>query len=214
MGKLSNGADGVTLNEVTVSFRATKNSPHDALTWDPHGIRGVTMDGGHWYTNGVQVVRSVNLTVGGVSFECDETMLDVLADKEARESLVTRSLAAQAEKERQEASKHDWVEREEKRTEHAQAWQCSRCGGWVVGPKELDRPEVGCLGRLPTDQEKRQQDVKAAIQEFGRTLQAIHERAVVCLRRGMDPEKVLTLGTQLLLASDIEPAAEQPAKAN
>lgn len=197
MGKLSNGADGVTINEVTVSHRATKNSPHDALTWEPHGIRGVSMDGIHVHSNATTIVRSVNISVGGVSFECDTSMLDVLSDKEARDSLVVRSLVAQAEKDAREKSLHEWVEDAAKAStfegQAMVAYQCKRCTSWVVGSKEMEKPAGGCLGRAPTDKEKRQQNAQAAIQDLGRRLQAIHETARCGLQNGLDVEDVIAL---------------------
>jgi len=52
----------------------------------------------------------------------------------------------------------------------------------VVGPANLERPQGGCIGRPPTDEEKKQQDARVAIQELGRRLQALHERARVLLQ--------------------------------
>jgi len=191
MGKLRNGDDGVTINEFTASTRATKNSPHDVVTWDPHAIRGVTMDGHQVFSGDTTVVRSVNVSIGGVSFECDPSMLDVLADKDARQSLVMRSLEAQAEKDQLEASRHEWVEDEDKRTASGAAWQCTRCKGWVVGPTNLERPAGGCIGREPNEQEKRQQDAQVALQELGRRLQAIHDLAREALQNGALPINVM-----------------------
>lgn len=184
MGQLRNADHNVTINEVTVSHRAVRNSPHDALTWDLQGIRGVVIDDKNWFSNDSTVVRSVNVTFDGVSFECDAGMLDVLSDPEVRKRLVEEALAAQREKDALAASLHDWKEAEEKRTEHAAAWQCSRCQGWVVGPKNLELPQGGCIGRPPTEQEKRQADAAAAVQEIGRRLMAVHERARVLLQNG------------------------------
>ncbi len=194
MGQLRN-EDNVTINEVTVSHRALKNSPHDACTWDPHGIRGVSMDGGHWYSNESTVVRSVNVSIGGVSFECDAGMLDILADPQSRKELVQRSLQAQAEKEALEASLHDWVANKERSTENGTAWQCKRCTSWVVtdptpeGAEGL--PIGGCIGRPPTDQEKQRQNAQAAVQAIGRQLMELHERARMLLQNEALPTDVV-----------------------
>ena len=204
MGQLRNGEHNVTINEVTVSHRAAKNSPHDACTWDLQGIRGVVLDGGQYFSGDTTVVRSVNVTIGGVSFECDAGMLDVLGDPASRKELVERSLAAQAEKDAREASLHDWQEDEGKRTEHAAAWQCKRCTGWCAGPKELELPAGGCLGRAPTEQEKRQQDAGVAIQELGRRLQAIHEQVRMALQGGAKPADAIAFAAELPSVEDVE----------
>jgi hypothetical protein len=196
MGQLRNADHNVTINEVTVSHRALKNSPHDALTWDIQGIRGVVIDGQNWFTNDSTVVRSVNVTFDGVSFECDAGMLDVLSDPAVRKELVEKSLAAQREREALEASLHEWRKDEKQSTAVKAAWQCRRCKGWVatdpeVAQEDAPLPQGGCLGREATPEEKKQQDAKAAIQELGRRLMALHERARVLLQNGAPADDVV-----------------------
>lgn len=218
MGQLRNADHNVTINEVTVSHRALRNSPHDALTWDLQGIRGVVIDNQNWFSNDSTVIRSVNVTFDGVSFECDAGMLDVLSDPAVRKELVEKSLAAQREKEALEASLHDWKEQAiagvvaelGPNDERMRRLRCERCTGWVVMPEGGELPQGGCLGRAPTDEEKRRQDVAAAIQQFGRNLEAIHDRAVQALRNGETIAQVMGLA-QALTAEAMKALPPPPA---
>jgi len=137
MGQLRN-EDGVTINEITVSHRALKNSPHDAVTWDRAGIRGVNIDGKLWAAGPDTVIHAVNVTFDGVSVQCGPEYLGMLADKEFRGEFVAKVKAAHAEQEAREKVAlvpHDWQKRLDRDAEtdgNLRHWQCSKCEQWVA----------------------------------------------------------------------------------
>jgi len=148
MGSYQNDRDKVVINEVTVSFRALKNSPHDSFTYDENGgFRGVNLDGKHFFASQDTAIRSVNASFDGVSLECDVNACMLMKDPEHRASLVKR---AKDEAARQEAEQkaiaaaanvmHVLEPQPDKEKDNPgyRVWRCQVCRKWTSVRADAD----------------------------------------------------------------------------